>query len=117
MSARLRERLSGIAPWCGLIAAGAAWGLHQQVVTDALHFDCSATADGAGIALGLVALAIVFGGAFASWGALPAATASTAEASMRRFIVHLSLMAALLAALGLGFHILAGALLPGCAPV
>lgn len=116
MSARLRERLSGIAPWSGLIAAGAAWGLHQQVVTDALHFDCSTTADGRGIALGVVALAIVFGGAFVSWRALPAADASPADASMRRFIVHLSLMAALLAALGVGFHILAGALLPGCSP-
>jgi hypothetical protein len=116
MSPRLRDRLSGIAPWSGLIAAGAGWGLHQQLVTDALHFDCSATADGRGIALGLVALAIVVGGAFVSWRALPAADAASAEDSMRRFIAHLSLMAAVLATLGLGFHILAGALLPGCPP-
>jgi hypothetical protein len=116
MSRRLRDRLAGIAPWSGLIAAGTAWGMHQQVVSEALHFDCSATADGTGIALGLVALGIVVGGAIVSWRALPSSDSSTARSAMRRFIVHMSVMAALLAALGLGFHILAGALLPGCPP-
>jgi hypothetical protein len=109
-------RGSGIAPWAGMIAAGTGWGLHQQVVSDALHFDCSATADGTGIALGIVALAIVLAGAIVSWLALPAADAPVPAATMRRFIVHMSLMAAALAALGIVFLLLAGAMLPGCRP-
>ena len=116
MSAKLRERLDGLAPWTGLAAAGLGWYAHHQVVTNALHFSCDATADGIGIALGVLALAFVGGGAFVSWRALPAREATDADASMRRFIVHLGLMAALLATLGLGFQILAGALLPGCRP-
>ena len=110
------RRASGIAPWAGLIAAGTGWGLHQQVVADALHFDCSATADGTGIALGIVALAIVLAGAIVSWLALPAADTPASSATLRRFIVHLSLMAAALAALGIVFHLLAAAILPGCRP-
>jgi hypothetical protein len=116
VSAKLRERLDGLAPWTGLAAAGLGWIAHQQVVTNALHFSCAATADGTGIALGVLALALVGGGAFVSWRALPARDATGAEAALRRFIVHLSLMASLLATLGLGFQILAGALLPGCRP-
>jgi hypothetical protein len=116
MNRQLRDRLAGIAPWSGLIAAGAAWGMHQQVVSEALHFDCSATSDGTGIVLGLVALAIVFGGAIVSWRALPSSDSRSDQAAMRRFIVHMSVMAAMLSALGLGFLILASALLPGCPP-
>jgi len=116
MSTRLRDRLSGIAPWSGLIAAGAGWALHQQVVTEALHFNCNATADGTGIVLGVVALAVIVAGAIVSWRALPAADAPSPAATLRRFVVYLSLMAAALAALGVGLFILAGAILPGCRP-
>jgi hypothetical protein len=115
MTARLRDRLSGIAPWAGLIAAGTGFALHHQVVSDALHFDCEASSGGTGIVWGLIALAIIAGGAVVSWRALPAADAPP-EATMRRFVVHMSLMAALLAALGIALLMLAGAILPGCRP-
>jgi hypothetical protein len=116
MSARLRERLAGLAPWAGLIAAGSAWYAQQQVVSEALHFDCSATDDGTGIVLGLVAIAIVVAGAIVSWRAKPAPEATSADAAMRRFIVQLSLLGSSLAALGLVFFLLASAILPGCPP-
>jgi hypothetical protein len=116
LSPRLRSRLAGIAPWSGLIAAGLAWGLHHQVVTDGLHFDCRATADGTAIAVGVVALLIVVAGAFASWRALPGTDPDSEPLSLRRFIVHVSLMAGLLAMFGLGLNLLASALLPGCPP-
>jgi hypothetical protein len=115
VSPRLRERLAGLAPWTGLMAAGAGWWLHQQVVADALHFDCAATAGPVAIAWGVFALALVGGGAFVSRRALPGSEAS-ADATLRRFAVHLSLMAGTLAVLGIGFQMLAGALLPGCRP-
>jgi hypothetical protein len=47
---------------------------------------------------------------------LPAADTPASSATLRRFIVHLSLMAASLAALGIVFHLLAAAILPGCRP-
>lgn len=116
VSARARGRLAGLAPWTGLIAAGSGWGLHQQVVSEALHFDCQTTADGIGIALGMVALAIVLGGALVSWRARPAKNVPASLAMLRRFVVQLSLMAAALAALGIVLQIIAGAILPGCRP-
>jgi hypothetical protein len=114
--ARTRARLAGLAPWAGLVAAGTGWGLHQQVVADALHFDCTRTAGATGIAWGLACVAIVLAGASVSWRARPAAGASAGDAPLRRFIVHLGLMAAALATLGIGLNILAGLLLPGCRP-
>jgi len=116
MSARIRDRLSGIAPWSGLIGAGMGFALHHQVLSDALHFDCNDTAGGAGIVTGLVALIVVFGGGLVSWRALPAADATSPAATLPRFIGHMSVMAALLATLGIALLMLAGAILPGCRP-
>jgi hypothetical protein len=112
----LNTRLAGIAPWTALIAAGAAWALHQQVVAQALHFDCQASAGYVGIAWGVFALAIVCGGTVVSWRTRPAATDASALAAVRRFAVDLGIMAAMLATLGIAFQILAGVLLPGCPP-
>ena len=114
VSANLRDRLSGMAPWSGLMAAGTGFALHHQVVSDALHFDCRAAAGGVGIVWGVVALVIVIVGAIVSWHARPEADGPTA--AMRRFIVHMSLMAASLAVLGIALLMLAGAILPGCHP-
>ena len=107
----MRSRLWGLAPWSGLMAAAAGTAMYQQVVSDALHFDCNSTSGSAGIAWGVLALLVVAGGAFVSWRALPAEAANNA---LRRFIAHLSLMAAMLACLGIAFELLATALLPGC---
>jgi hypothetical protein len=109
----MKSRLWGLMPWCGLMAAAGGWALHQQVVSDSLHFDCNSTSGGAGLAWGVFALLLVAGGAFMSWRGLPEEGTKNA---LRRFIVHLSLMAAMLAGLGIGFQILAVALLPGCRP-
>jgi hypothetical protein len=114
LSPRLRARLDGIQPWGGLIASALAFGSHHQLVTDGLHFDCGALDDGTAIALGVAALLLVLAGASWSWRALPGIEPSQDTVSMRRFIVHLSLMAALLAAFGLGLNLLAGAIVPGC---
>jgi len=96
------------------MAAAGGWGLHHQVVSDSLHFDCHATAGVRGIGWGVVALLIVAAGALASWRALPNEEAKPNP--LRRFIVHLSLMAAMLATLGIAFQVLAAAIVPGCPP-
>jgi hypothetical protein len=112
----LSARLAGIAPWTALIAAGAGWALHQQVVAQSLHFDCHATAGVAGIGWGLFSLALVFVGTAVSWRARPGADDGSALAAVRRFAVYMGVMAAMLATLGIVFQILAAALLPGCRP-
>jgi hypothetical protein len=112
----MSARLQGIAPWTALIAAAAGWALHQQLVAQTLHFDCHATAGGAGLAWGLFSLAIVFAGTAVSWRARPGAQDASALAAVRRFAVYLGLMGAMLATLGIVFQILAVALLPGCRP-
>jgi hypothetical protein len=116
MSPRTRERLEGLRPWSGLMAAGLAYGLQHQVVSDALHFDCHRLAGAPDIVLGVFALALIAAGAFLSWRTPVAADAPAAKASMQAFIVRLSLLGASLAALGLLWLMLAGALLPGCRP-
>jgi hypothetical protein len=112
----VKSRWWGLEPWCGLAAAAAGVALFQQVVSNALHFDCNATTGVAGIAWGVLSLSIVLGGAFVSWRALPEDDAEAPATALRRFIVHLSLMAAMLAGLGIVFELLATALLPGCRP-
>ena len=112
----MKERLWGLAPWTGLMAAASGAALYQQVVSDALHFDCNATTGAAGMVWGVLSLLLVLAGAFISWRALPDGGAGAPGTALRRFIVHLSLMAAMLACLGIAFQLLATALLPGCRP-
>jgi hypothetical protein len=112
----VKEKMRGVAPWSGLIAAGFAFGLAHQVITDSLHFDCTRTQDGTGMAWAVLALAILVAGTLLSWHSRPAIDAQKAKAPLRRFAANLSLLAALLAALGLGFFLLALAILPGCRP-
>jgi len=109
----MKPRLWGLMPWCGLMAAAAGIALFQQVVSDSLHFDCNSTSGAAGLAWGVLAFLVVVAGALVSWRALPPYGANN---PLRRFIAHLSLMAAMLACLGIVFQLLAVSLLPGCRP-
>jgi hypothetical protein len=97
------------------MAAAGGWALHQQAVSEALHFDCHATEGAAGIGWGVLSLLLIGAGAFASWRALPGRDADEPN-PLRRFIVHLSLMATMLATLGIAFQVLAAAIVPGCRP-
>jgi hypothetical protein len=112
----VKARLRGIAPWSGLIASGLAFALAHQVITDALHFDCTRTADGPGMAWAVLALALLGLGAWLSLRARPPVDAASATASVRRFAANLGLLAAMLAALGLAFFLIALSILPGCRP-
>jgi len=112
MSARWR----GLAPWSGLVAAATGWALHQQIMSEALHFDCRATEGPVTLWTGVLALLLIALGALVSWRARPRAEARDGPAAVRWFVANMSLMAAMLAALGIVFHMLAGAIVPGCRP-
>ncbi|MGV3593072.1 MAG: hypothetical protein ACO1PZ_15395 [Gammaproteobacteria bacterium] len=106
-----RPDFSELMPWAGLIAGFGAAALQHQLVSSALHFDCSY--GGANPLVGLVALVIIAIGTALSWRALH--RASDPEGS-RRFVAHLSFLAAAISALLVAWMTLAGWILPACAP-
>jgi len=102
----------GFKPWAGLVAGMAGAGLQHQLVSDSLHFDC-----GYGdynLPVGLAALVLVVAGGLVSWSCARARPSDSD--STRRFVAHMSLLAAVLFALMVLWGILAGAILPGCLP-
>jgi divalent metal cation (Fe/Co/Zn/Cd) transporter len=89
----------------------AAAGLQHQGISDSLHFDCRyGRAD---IAVGIAALLLIALGAWLSWSAL---RAHPDPESPRRFVAHMSLMAAVLFAIMVAWQTMAGVILPGCLP-
>ena len=98
-------------PWSGLIASMGAVGLQHQLVSDSMHFDCRY--GGYDLLVGLAALVLIAIGALVSWSAV---RAHPEPESTRRFVAHMSLMAAALFALMVLWGIMAGAILPGCLP-
>jgi hypothetical protein len=103
--------LADLKPWAGLVAGMAAAGLQHQVVSDALHFDCRY--GDYDLPIGLAALVLIVAGALVSWSSLRVRRDARPT---RRFVAHMSLMAALLFALMVLWGILAGVILPACLP-
>lgn len=100
-----------VKPWAGLIAGMGGAGLQHQLVSDSLHFDCRY--GGHGLLVGLAALLLIVVGAAVSWSAV---RAHPEPESPRRFVAHMSLMAAALFALMVLWGLMAGAILPPCLP-
>jgi glucose uptake protein GlcU len=98
-------------PWAGLVAGMGGAGLQHQLVSDSMHFDCRY--GHYDLLVGLGALLLIVIGALVSWSA--ARTHREAE-STRRFVAHMSLMAAALFALMVLWGIMAGTILPPCLP-
>ena len=103
--------LAELKPWAGLIAGMGAAGLQHQLVSDSMHFDCRY--GHYDLLVGLGALALIGIGAMVSWSA---ARAHRDVESPRRFVAHMSLMAAALFAVMVLWGIMAGAILPACLP-
>jgi hypothetical protein len=104
-----RPNIAELKPWAGLIAGFGAAGLQHQFVTDALHFDCRyGRADPL---IGVVAFIVIAVGVWISWRALRAEPDPQAP---RRFVANLSLLAAMLSMLFVGWMTLAGWILPAC---
>src|SRR4051812_19242177 len=105
-------RLSSLAAWSGLIAGVVAWGVHHQVLSDYLHFDCVRDERGMGLALGFGAALLAISGGVVSLRAWRAAPAQ--DLGARRFIAQLSTMAALLFLFAIILQTAATWILPGC---
>ena len=103
--------LAEIKPWAGLVAGMGGAGLQHQLVSDSMHFDCRYGSYD--LLVGLVALLLIVVGAAVSWSAV---RAHPGPESTRRFVGHMSLMAAALFALMVLWGIMAGAILPACLP-
>jgi len=100
----------GLKPWAGLIAGMGGAGLQHQLVSDSLHFDCS-NGDYA-LLVGIAALLMIAFGGLVSWSSVRAHQADAAPT--RRFVAHMSVMAAVLFALMVLWGLMAGLILPGC---
>jgi hypothetical protein len=94
-------------PWAGMIAGMGAAGLQHQLVSDSLHFDCHY--GNADLPVGIAALLVIVIGAIVSWSSLRMQPGPT-----RRFVAHMSLMAAVLFALMVLWGLMAGVILPAC---
>jgi hypothetical protein len=106
-----KPNIAEFKPWAGLIAGLGAAGLQHQIVSDAMHFDCR-YGDG-NLLVGVAALLVIVVGAAISWSA---ARAHPEPESTRRFVAHMSLMAAAFFALMVLWGIMAGIILPACLP-
>ncbi len=104
-----RISLVGLKPWAGLVAGMAGAGLQHQGVSDAMHFDCRY--GNADVAVGIGALVLIAIGALVSWTSLGR---HRDPGSARRFVAHMSLMAAVFFAVMVGWQIMAGVILPAC---
>ena len=98
-------------PWAGLVTGMGGAGLQHQLVADSLHFDCRYGRYD--LLVGLGALLLIGVGALLSWSA---ARAHREADSTRRFVAHMSLMAAALFAVMVLWGLMAGAILPACLP-
>lgn len=106
-----RTSLAGFKPWAGLVAGMAGAGLQHQGISDSMHFDCHY--GNADVVVGIAALVLIAIGALVSWSAL---RDHRDPASARRFVAHMSLMAAVFFAVMVGWQIMAGVILPACLP-
>lgn len=103
-----------VQPWSGAIAGAFAWAAHQQVLANVLHYECAYGNPASTTVAGVVALAIIAAGAFASWRARPHAGVDAHDPPPARFVCDLSLLAAGLFALPVLMQTLAGWIVPSC---
>jgi hypothetical protein len=113
---RGRLRQSGWAAWAGLAAGVAGWGLHQQVLGDMLHFDCTLGGAAPTLLGGALATVLIGAGAWVSWLARPGRAEQHERAGAQRFVADLSLLGAALFLLPVLAGTLAGLMVPACPP-
>jgi hypothetical protein len=103
--------LAGLTPWTGLLAGSVAWALHQQLLADALRFNCAAVSPGRALLALALALALCLTGAVVSWRSVR----GTGDASAgRAFAGRLSILGAGIFALAVAMQGVASFTVPGC---
>ena len=99
------NRLHGskLAPWAALIAGMVAYGVHHQLLSDMLRFDCRLGGSNAGLAVGIPGALLIAVGTWISWASTRGGDRERAHDQTRRFIAHVAIMlAAYSAALAVG---------------
>ena len=106
MNERARDRFM---PWAGLALGTLGAGLAHQVGADTTFENCRLGSPATVIIAAVVGLALVALGALGSWRVY-----SGEEASVRRFIAIVGLMACAVYAIAIVLPIIAALLIPGC---
>lgn len=112
------RRLHGsrAAPWSALAAALVGEGLHHQVLSDMLRFDCRLGGPMPGLLAGIGVFVLIALGCVLSWLSVRGLDAGDPHAANRRFIVRLGYMVAGLMAVAVAWQTLGMFLVPACAP-
>jgi hypothetical protein len=105
---------SSFAPWSGLLAGMLGEGLHHQVLSDALRYDCTRGGALQGLVLGVAVLLFMGAGAWASWASRGHPDPGDPRQGVRHFLACMSVMAAALFAIGVAWQTMAGFIVPPC---
>ena len=106
-----RRTLEHLAPWLGLVAAGAGWALSHQVGSDSVFDDCRASGNGFVLLACLVGLLTIAAGGYFSFDVWRDRT----ETEGRRFVGLIGGLIALLASFAVILQALSATILPRCA--
>ena len=107
-------RQNALAPWAALIAAAVGTTVHQQLLSDMLHYECRLGRPSIGVMVGLAVLALMAVGCWISWASTRGAGEDEPVQANRRFIVRLSLLFAALLSIAVAWQTLATFLVPAC---
>ncbi|WP_133500066.1 hypothetical protein [Cognatilysobacter terrigena] len=111
-----RLHRSRLAPWAGLIASMVAEIVHHQLLSDMLRYDCRLGGLHNGLLVGIPAMALIVLGGWLSWASTSGGDPSMPHHQTRRFIAQVSVMMAVLLAIGIVWQTAATLLVPACAP-
>ena len=106
-SDRLRE---GLLPWGGVIGSVLGFAIAHQVGSDSVFNDCASASPGAVLVAGIVGLALLAGGALASW----SVHSRRGEAAPRKLIAVVSLMLCALVSFAILLPMIASLMIPQC---
>jgi hypothetical protein len=99
------------APWAGLAAGSLAWIVHQQLLSDALRFDCAAVSPGRAVGALAIGLLLCVGGAGVSWYGI---RVKDRTGPGHGFVGWVSIFSAGIFALAIAMQALASLTVPGC---
>lgn len=109
-----RLQRSALAPWAGLVTAAIGMAVQQQLLGDMLRFECRLGTPTNGVVVGVLVMLFIGVGCWVSWASARGATEDERHQATRRFIVHLSLLFALLLSVAVVWQVVATFLVPAC---
>jgi hypothetical protein len=104
-----QRRIEHLAPWLGMLGAGAGWFVSQQLGSNAAFDDCRTGDAGFVLLAGLLGIALAGAGGYFSWDVW-----RRDESDARRFIGLVGLLLALIAAFAILLQSVSGLILPDC---